>query len=113
MKKLVRTSLSDVVLECNPLSQDSEGLLRGGFVGMGGLGAEATTNENCKNNGCKQDHCTNNGCTGDASTNHSDSNNGCVNISCTNNGCIITQTETVTPTDTTVEPKIGLLGLYI
>ena len=34
MKKLVRTSLSDVVLECNPLSQDSEGLLRGGFVGM-------------------------------------------------------------------------------
>lgn len=113
MKKIIRTSLSDVVLECNPLSQDSEGLLRGGFVGMSGIETAATTNTDCLNNRCVQDHCTNDKCTGDAYENHSDSNNNCTNNQCINNECIITQTETPTATASTAEPNMGLLGLYI
>ena len=66
MKKLVRTSLSDVVLECNPLSQDSEGLLRGGFVGMQGAPVgennDHCSNSNCSNSGCTNTYCNNNGC---------------------------------------------------
>ena len=102
MKKIIRTSLSDVVLECNPLSQDSEGLLRGGFVGMQGSSVEAASNNECKNNSCNNSYCNNNKC-----TNNGDCSNSGNNEKCTN-GTTATPTKT---TETTL-PNVPILSFF-
>lgn len=68
MKKLHRNLLLNVELEVTPLTQDAEGKLLGGFVGMQGMRALAEE----KNSPCSNSSC---------------SNQGCVNIECNNNSC--------------------------
>ncbi|MDD6784484.1 MAG: hypothetical protein PUD79_08055 [Prevotellaceae bacterium] len=102
MKKIVRTSLSDVVLECNPLSQDSEGLLRGGFVGMQGSSVGAALNTECTNNSCNNSSCSNEKCINNGDCSNSGNNNKCVN------GTTATPTET---TETTL-PNVPVLSFF-
>lgn len=81
MKKLHRNLLLNVELEVTPLTQDAEGKLLGGFVGMQGMRALAEE----KNSPCSNSSC---------------SNQGCVNIECNNNSCKnapCTNTPTVKP----------------
>ena len=46
--------LSDIDLEMTPLTEDQEGSLHGGFVGIIG---SACTNDGCKNVGCTNNEC--------------------------------------------------------
>ena len=68
MKKINQNLLLNVELEVTPLTQDAEGKLLGGFVGMQGMRAPSEE---------KNDPCSNSNC----------SNQGCVNIDCSNTGC--------------------------
>lgn len=94
MKRHGQNALSNIELEVTPLSQNAEGKLLGGFIGMQGAEEAAGTNNPCTNN-----HCNNSGC----------SNGACENSPCDNNNCKIitetpepTQTPTPTPTPITV-----------
>lgn len=82
MKIIDQTSLSDIVLEMSPLSEDQEGKLRGGFVGLTGLTAAANTDSKCKNSTCTNNNCRNTKC-----KNTICDNSNCANDECTNNGC--------------------------
>lgn len=68
MKKINQNLLLNVELEVTPLTQDAEGKLLGGFVGMQGMRKPADENN---------DRCSNSNCT----------NQGCINIDCSNTGC--------------------------
>jgi hypothetical protein len=88
MKKFKQNPLLNVELKATPLTQDAEGKLLGGFVGMQGAKAAEGKNAPCYNRGCTNAPCTNNGC----------DNYICVNDVCKN---ITTATQTPTSTDTT------------
>ena len=75
--------LSDIDLEMTPLTEDQEGYLHGGFIGIeGGAGIARSngkcTNDNCPNTSCGNDSCENKG----TCTNSSCSNGVCKNTSC-------------------------------
>ena len=76
--------LSDIDLEMTPLTDDQEGNLRGGFVGIEGGAGTFATNSNCPcqnpicANSCVNDSCNNSDC-----TNNNCGNSGCIN-KCTN-----------------------------
>ena len=87
MKKFKQNPLLNVELKATPLTQDAEGKLLGGFVGMQGAKASFAKNEICYNRGCTNAPCI---------------NDGCANCVCANDSCInITVTQTPTSTDTT------------
>lgn len=105
MKKL-NIILEGVSLEIPPLRKDSEGYLRGGFVGIGGndiaIGAQyrngTCENRNCTGSKGSNNTCTNNDCTG-SFTNNTCTNNYCdtvgmSNATCENPYCDETTTET-------------------
>lgn len=83
MKKIEKSLLADVSLEMTPLTEDNEGMLRGGFSGMGVEIAEPLTNEDCNNTNCYNGPCINTGCS---------------NTSCTNKPCSVGTTTTTTTT---------------
>lgn len=95
MKK-INIILEGISIEIPPLAKDSEGNLRGGFIGLSGSTISAA------NNGCTNSSCINNGCTNDGCTdinsgpNGKCDNNGCRNNSCENNGCLFTTAPTET-----------------
>ena len=88
MKKFKQNPLLNVELKATPLTQDAEGKLLGGFVGMQGAKAPIGKNEPCYNEGCTNAPCTNDGC----------QNHICINKWCT---IVTTATQTPTSTDTT------------
>lgn len=86
-------------LELPPLVRDSEGYLRGGFIGIGGADIALAPNWGCKNYTCSNNHCTN----------HSCGNGECSNYYCGNDSCY----NLATTTSTTVTAKIAATGLLI
>ncbi len=87
MKKFKQNPLLNVELKATPLTQDAEGKLLGGFVGMQGAKAPSEINIDCSNINCTNVSCVNMGC----------SNNECVNWPCEK---IVTATDTTTATNT-------------
>lgn len=84
--------LSNVELEVTPLTQDAEGKLLGGFVGMQGMRVPAEE----KNAPCSNSSCSNQGC-----VNIEYNNNSCKNAPCTNTPTVkpsVSVTITVTVT---------------
>ena len=76
MKKINQNILANISLELSPLSEDNEGLLRGGFAGLGGNDIDAENkdyecvnktcnNTSCNNTYCYNDHCDNDHCSND------------------------------------------------
>lgn len=98
MKRFKLNKLLNVELEVTPLTQDAEGKLLGGFVGMQGNANGMTLNKRCDNIECKNYSCANEECI----------NERCDNANCINRGCILVTTETPTPTvtDTTTVTSI-------
>lgn len=102
MKK-INIILEGISLEIPPLRKDSEGNLRGGFVGMGGARvAVAPNTPGCYNEPCLNDSCINNDCT----------NINCFNTECENDPCFNRETTTGT-TEPTDKGKVLLSGLLI
>lgn len=100
MKKINKHFLADVSLTMTPLTEDNEGLLRGGFSGMGGSPLRIQVDVGCTNT-CTNDQCVNNKCTENSQTNDC-VNNGCHNNNCTNKECSFGGT---TGTTETTEPN--------
>ena len=98
MKKTEKSLLADVSLEMTPLTEDSEGMLRGGFSGLGSSDVDAVNNGQCAN------VCINKKCTPGQDTNDDCENKKCINY-CTNEDC--------TTTKTTVPSGGQSLGLLI
>lgn len=93
MKKNNQNLLLNVELEVTPLTQDAEGKLLGGFVGMqGSANVDAAANNGCENNNCNNSSCVNDQC-----INPADCSNSGTNDHCTNG----TTTEPPSTTDTT------------
>ena len=106
MKKINQNILANISLELSPLSEDNEGLLRGGFAGLGGTLIEEPenpyTNCGCVNGKkCKNDPCTNLSCINNTSK--------CFNGDCTN----VTTTTTTTTTTTVEYVSIGDMSFLI
>ena len=91
--------LSDIDLEMNPLTEDQEGNLHGGFVGIIGSASPLDTNNGCSNTVCSNNKCHNTNCSGCSlpPINTICTNDGCKNVGCTNNEC---PTATSKPTST-------------
>lgn len=102
MKKINQNLLLNVELEVTPLTQDAEGKLLGGFVGMqGNADVGVAANNECENNSCNNSNCTNNRCKNPSNCSDSGSNDHCTNG---------TTTEAASTTDTTT--AIYSLGLH-
>lgn len=85
--------LSDVIHLLPALSEDSEGMLSGGFLGVSASSRTSDKNETCTNKTCSNGVCES---TNDTCTNSKCYNNG-NNGACTNNICYTTTT-TSSPT---------------
>lgn len=111
MKKL-NIILDGISIEIPPLTKDSEGYLRGGFIGITGSLPVNQTDTGCSNNLCSNTpSCKNINCINEvACTNDGCYNSICNNDQCKNTNCMIIQTTTGT-TQTTVLAgfNIGLL----
>lgn len=106
MKRQEQNSLSNIELEVTPLSQNAEGKLLGGFIGMQGNTVDAAANDECTNNDCNNSSCANDRC-----INPSDCSNSGSNKSCTN-GTTATPTPTQPTTDTTLLPAPDINLFY-
>ena len=71
------------------LSLDSEGKLRGGFVGLSGGIMPLDNDSGCRNTACNNNACQNANCNGcSSSPNDSCNNTNCINTgSCKNDNC--------------------------
>lgn len=97
MKK-INIILEGVSLEIPPLRKDSEGYLRGGFVGVGGNDVALAPNIKCTNYPCDNVHCT---------------NYSCLNAGCTNGPCNNEDLTTTATTEPSGKGKVLLNGLLI
>ena len=104
MKRQQFNSLSNIQLETAPLTQNAEGKLLGGFIGMQGNSADAAANKGCENNYCNNSACTNNKCINPYDCSNSGSNEGCINGT--------TATPTKPNTDTTLLPATDFNLFY-
>lgn len=87
MKKINKHFLADISLELSPLAEDNEGMLRGGFAGLGGNDIDASnTDDHCVNDTCSNSPCTNAPCL----------NKDCDNKHCSNKYCGMTTTSSTT-----------------
>lgn len=84
--------LSDVIDLLPALSEDSEGMLSGGFLGVSVSSRTSDKNETCANGKCDNENCTNDVCSNSICTNKI-----CSNGSCTNNICPTATTTTAAP----------------
>lgn len=94
MKKINKHFLADISLELSPLAEDNEGMLRGGFAGLGGMDIDALGNGTCSNTPCSHGVCSNGTCT----------NTECAHTkTCSNDNCI----NGTTTSSTTKKPNEG------
>ncbi len=98
MRIIKQTSLSDIVLEMSPLSEDQEGKLRGGFAGLVGTTAAGNTDTKCKNSICDNKSCRNTKCDNSNCTNSDCANNNCDNEGCTNTPTSTNSGNSILPT---------------
>ena len=90
--------LSDIDLEMTPLTEDQEGNLRGGFVGIEGGAGIYYTNDTCENETCPNSPCNNNNC---KNTKECPNIGTCANGTCANSYC---------PYITTATANVGTMG---
>ena len=107
MKRHEQNSLSNIELGVTPLSQNAEGKLLGGFIGMQGNSVDAAANEKCTNNNCKNKACSNYKC-----INPNDCSNSGTNEECTN-GTTATPSPTKPTPDTTLLPAPDINFFYL
>jgi hypothetical protein len=107
MKKFKQNPLLNVELKATPLTQNAEGKLLGGFVGLqGSSSVSAAANNGCNNYSCKNKTCMNNYC-----QNPADCSDSGVNEHCTN-GTTATVTVIPTKTNTTTSTYAPELFLF-
>ena len=111
MKKINKHFLADVSLTMTPLTENNEGMLRGGFAGLGGVLIGLQHDDECVNT-CTNNKCINIKCSENSQTNNC-SNKGCHNDGCTHDECTFGGTTGTTGTTDPNNPGGIFNGLLI